>query len=77
MNELIFDVLDQNHITLFCQDWGGLIGLRLVAAQPDRFARVVVGNTGLPNGQGEPSQAFLAWQNFSQTSPTFPIGSKP
>ena len=75
MHELIFDVLDLNDITLFCQDWGGLIGLRLVAAKPDRFARVVVGNTGLPNGQGEPSQAFLAWQNFSQTSPTFPIGS--
>jgi haloalkane dehalogenase len=39
-----------NDITLFCQDWGGLIGLRLVAAYPERFARVVVANTGLPTG---------------------------
>jgi haloalkane dehalogenase len=42
--------LDLNEITLFCQDWGGLIGLRLVAAFPDRFANVVVANTGLPTG---------------------------
>ena len=42
--------LDLSGITLFCQDWGGLIGLRLVAAYPDRFARVVVANTGLPTG---------------------------
>jgi len=45
------------NITLFCQDWGGLIGLRLVAAFPERFARVVVANTGLPTGQGF-SEAF-------------------
>ena len=43
--------LDLNDISLFCQDWGGLIGLRLVAAFPQRFSRVVVANTGLPTGQ--------------------------
>ncbi len=60
-------------ITLFCQDWGGLIGLRLVAAFPDRFARVVVANTGLPTGEGF-SDAFMRWLEFSQNTPTLPIG---
>jgi len=62
---------DLRDITLFCQDWGGLIGLRLVAAMPERFARVVVANTGLPTGSGA-TPAFEAWQTFSQTTPTFP-----
>ena len=47
----------------------------MVAANPDRFARVVIGNTGLPTGDRNPGKAFLAWQKFSQTSPTFDIGS--
>jgi haloalkane dehalogenase len=42
--------LDLQNIMLFCQDWGGLIGLRLVAAFPERFAGVVASNTGLPTG---------------------------
>jgi len=71
---LVIDHLDLSDITYFGQDWGGLIGLRLVAAQPHRFARVVIGNTGLPTGAGAPSDAFLAWQKFSQESPVFPIG---
>lgn len=62
---------DLRDITLFCQDWGGLIGLRLVAAMPERFARVVAANTGLPMGSGA-SPAFDAWLNFSQTVPEFP-----
>jgi haloalkane dehalogenase len=64
---------DLKDITLFCQDWGGLIGLRLVAAFPDRFARVVAGNTFLPTGSGA-NPAFEAWRNFSQTVPVFPTG---
>jgi len=75
MSALVFDELDLRDITFFGQDWGGLIGLRLVAAQPDRYARVVIGNTGLPTGEGAPSDAFLAWQRFSQESPNFPIGN--
>ena len=71
---LVFDHLDLRGITYFGQDWGGLIGLRLVAAQPDRFVRVAVGNTGLPTGEGTPSDAFLAWQKFSQETDVFPIG---
>jgi haloalkane dehalogenase len=62
-----------NRVTLFCQDWGGLIGLRLVAAFPERFARVIVANTGLPIGTGR-SEAFEAWLNFSQTVPVLPVG---
>jgi haloalkane dehalogenase len=65
--------LDLTDITLFCQDWGGLIGLRLVAASPDRFARLVVSNTGLPVGTGS-SEGFDAWLAFSQNVPQFPVG---
>lgn len=66
--------LDLQGITLFCQDWGGLIGLRLVAAFPDRFARLVVANTGLPVGTGS-SAGFDAWLAFSQNVPLFPVGA--
>ncbi|MEP7005112.1 MAG: haloalkane dehalogenase [Sphingomonas bacterium] len=60
-------------ITLFCQDWGGLIGLRLVAAFPERFARVMIANSGLPVGTGS-SEGFNAWLAFSQNVPQFPAG---
>jgi haloalkane dehalogenase len=75
MAQLLFDGLRLRAITLFGQDWGGLIGLRLVAAEPERFARVVMSNTGLPTGARPLSKAFLAWQKFSQTAPDFPIGA--
>ena len=61
-------------VTFFGQDWGGLVGLRLVTAEPDRFAAVVVANTGLPTGESKPTEAFMAWQKFSQTVETFPVG---
>jgi haloalkane dehalogenase len=66
--------LDLRDITLVGQDWGGLIGLRLVAEHEDRFARVVAANTFLPTGDRDPGDAFLAWQKFSQETPTFPVG---
>ena len=66
--------LDLKSTTFFGQDWGALIGLRLVAEQPDRFSRVVIGNGGLPTGEGTPNDAFLRWQKFSQESPGFDIG---
>jgi len=65
--------IDLKDATLFCQDWGGLIGLRLVAAFPERFAAVCVGNTGLPVGTGM-SDGFNAWLEFSQNTPVMPIG---
>jgi haloalkane dehalogenase len=74
MRQALFDRLDLRDVTLVGQDWGGLIGLRLVAEHPDRFARVVVANTGLPTGDRPMSDAFLAWQRFSQESPRFEIG---
>ena len=66
--------VDLRDITLFCQDWGGLIGLRLVAAFPERFANVVVSNTGLPTGQTV-SEGFQQWLRFSQTVPVLNIGA--
>ena len=74
MSELVFDALDLRDITFFGQDWGGLVGLRLVAAEPDRFARVVVANTGLPTGERKPTEAFLAWQSFARDAKEFPVG---
>ena len=74
MRLLLVEHLDLRDATFFGQDWGGLIGLRVVAADPDRFARIVVGNTGLPTGRGRPSDAFLEWQQFSQTTDHFPVG---
>jgi haloalkane dehalogenase len=68
------DATGLDDITVFGQDWGGLIGLRLVAEHPDRFARVVASNTGLPTGEGM-SEAFMNWRNFSQTTPEMPIGA--
>ena len=70
----VLDQLDLKNITLFCQDWGGLIGLRLVADNPDRFARVAAGNTMLPTGDHDPGESFRKWQQFSQETPEFNVG---
>ena len=68
------DAVDLQGATLVGQDWGGLIGLRLVAEHPGRFARVVAANTFLPTGDRHPGDAFLAWQRFSQETPDFTVG---
>lgn len=60
-------------ITLVCQDWGGLIGLRLVAEHTGLFARVLAANTMLPTGDHAPNEAFLNWQRFSQEVEVFPV----
>ncbi|HEY5165585.1 MAG TPA: haloalkane dehalogenase [Acidimicrobiia bacterium] len=70
----LLDALDVAPLTLVAQDWGGLIGLRLVADRPDRFARVVAANTFLPTGDRDPGDAFRAWQRFSQETPSFDVG---
>ncbi len=75
MAEALFDRLDLTDVTLVAQDWGGLIGLRLVAAHPERFARVVVANTGLPTGDRAPNEAFLQWQAFARDVPELPVGA--
>lgn len=68
------EALDLQKITLFCQDWGGLLGLRIAAEHPDRFARIVASNTFLPTGDQRMPDAFFAWREFSQTVPELPIG---
>src|SRR3954447_1091230 len=70
----LVDALDLHNATLVGQDWGGLIGLRLVAEHPDRFARVVAANTFLPTGDRDPGPAFKAWQQYSQETPDFHVG---
>jgi haloalkane dehalogenase len=69
------ETLDLQAITLVCQDWGGLIGLRLFAEMPQRFARVVAANTFLPTGDQKPGEAFMAWRKFSQEAAVFPVGA--
>jgi haloalkane dehalogenase len=64
MTELV-KALDLKNITLFCQDWGSLIGLRIAAENADRFARVVLSNGGLPTGDQTLNPAFMAWQKMS------------
>ncbi len=66
--------LDLRGITLVCQDWGGLIGLRLVADMPERFSRLVVANTALPTGDQPMSTAFLSWREYSQKTEVFNAG---
>jgi haloalkane dehalogenase len=66
--------LDLREITLVGQDWGGLIGLRIAAEHPDRFARIVVANTGLPTGDQPMTEGFLRWREYSQTVENFHVG---
>ncbi len=65
---------DLQQVTLFCQDWGSLIGLRLAAAAPERFDRIVLANGGLPTGTTPVPRAFRIWRAFARYSPWFPIG---
>jgi haloalkane dehalogenase len=64
-----FDALGLRDVTLVGQDWGGLIGLRLVAEHPDRFARVVAANTGLPTGDQPMPQVWLRFREVVRTAP--------
>jgi haloalkane dehalogenase len=68
------EALDLRRMTLVCQDWGGLIGLRVAAEHEDRFARIVAANTYLPTGDRPPGDAFMRWQKFSQEAPEFHVG---
>ncbi|HEX9697328.1 MAG TPA: haloalkane dehalogenase [Actinomycetota bacterium] len=71
----VIEHLDLREITLVCQDWGGLIGLRLAAEHPDRFARIVAANTFLPTGDTNLGEAFHRWHEYSQTTPDFNVGN--
>jgi haloalkane dehalogenase len=65
---------DLTDVTLVCQDWGSLIGLRMAAENPERFARIVVANGGLPTGDFPMPPEFLQWQMFSQQVSQFQVG---
>ncbi len=71
---LFIEALNLDSINLFCQDWGSLIGLRVAAENEQRFARIALGNGGLPTGDQQMPRAFLNWQRFAKYSPYFPIG---
>ena len=73
VRSLLFDRLDLTDIVLVCQDWGGLIGLRLVAEHPERFAAVVAANTGLPDGTRRLPDAWWQFHDFVQRTPDLPI----
>jgi haloalkane dehalogenase len=70
---LAFDRLDLRGLTLVGQDWGGLIGLRLVAEHPDRFARVVASNTGLPTGDQPMPDVWLRFREVVRTAPALSV----
>jgi haloalkane dehalogenase len=66
--------VDLRGITLLCQDWGALVGLRLAAEHPERFARICIANGALPTGDMRIPLAFRAWQPFARWTPRFPVG---
>ena len=66
--------LDLKRITLVCQDWGSLLGLRYAAENPERFRAIVVGNGMLPTGDQTMPKAFQLWKTFALYSPVFPAG---
>lgn len=70
----LIENLDLKNITLVCQDWGGLIGLRIAAEMSERFSRIVAANTFLPTGDEKIPKAFKLWLAMSQTTPFFPVG---
>lgn len=74
MRAVLFDTLDLSGATLVCQDWGGLIGLRLVGDHPERFSRVCAANTGLPDGTRRLPDAWWRFYDFVQRTPDLPVG---
>jgi haloalkane dehalogenase len=74
MRALVFDVLDLRDVTLVGQDWGGLIGLRLVAEHPDRFARAVAANTGLPTGDHDMPPIWWEFRRAVEKAETLDVG---
>ena len=66
--------LDLRSIILFCQDWGGLLGLRIITEMDNRFDMVIASNTTLPTGKIPMPESFMQWRAFSQHSIGFNIG---
>jgi haloalkane dehalogenase len=74
MRELVFDVLDLRAVTMVGQDWGGLLGLRLAAEYPDRFARLVAANTGLPTGEHGMPEIWHQFRAAIRNAPELDVG---
>ncbi len=74
VRELAFDVLELRQVTMVGQDWGGLIGLRLAAEHPERFARLVPANTGLPTGDHPMPEVWQEFRAAIQSAPRLDIG---
>ena len=70
----LIEKLDLKNIVLFCQDWGGLTGLRIITEMNNRFDMVIASNTTLPTGKIPMPESFLQWRAYSQHSPGFNIG---
>ncbi len=74
VRSVLFDALDLSDITLVCQDWGGLIGIRLAMEHPDRFARICAANTGLPDGAHRLPEEWWRFRDFVARTPDLPVG---
>jgi len=74
VRSVLFDVLDLQGITLVCQDWGGLVGIRLAMENPDRFARICAANTGLPDGNRKLGPEWWQFRDFVARTPDLPVG---
>jgi haloalkane dehalogenase len=75
LRQAVFGYLDLRGVTMVCHDWGGLLGLRLLAEHPGRFRRVIATNTYLPTGEEDLGEAFRNWLHYSQQVPVFDVGS--
>jgi haloalkane dehalogenase len=67
--------LDLRGITAVVQDWGGLLGLRVATQMSERFARLVIMNTGLPTGDVPATEGFLKWRAYAMATPDLPCGT--
>ncbi|HMP17302.1 MAG TPA: haloalkane dehalogenase [Gemmatales bacterium] len=67
--------LDLRNITMVCQDWGGLLGLPIAADQPERFARLVIMNTGLPDGTVPLTRGLQVWKKISALQRDMNVGA--
>ena len=74
VRSVLFDVLDLRDVTLVCQDWGGLIGIRLAMENPGRFARICAANTGLPDGNHRLPEEWWRFRDFVVRTEDLPIG---
>lgn len=74
MRAALIEALDLRDVHLVCQDWGGIIGLRLVAEVPERFASVVAANTGMPVGDAPVSEDLRKWPEIARAMTEFPVG---